>query len=41
MSVPAKMHEKEIKEMNDQLYSAYHRIVKLQKELTLLMQQIF
>ena len=36
MSVPAKMHEKEIKEMNAQLYSAYHRIVKLQKELTLL-----
>ena len=35
MSVPAKMHEKEIKEMNDQLYSAYHRIVKLQKELRL------
>ena len=36
MSVPAKMHEKEIREMNDQLYSAYHRIIKLQKELTLL-----
>ena len=36
MSVPAKMHEKEIKEMNDQLYNAYHRIVKLQKQLTLL-----
>ena len=36
MSVPAKMHEKEIREMHDQLYSAYHRIIKLQTELTLL-----
>ena len=35
MSVPAKMHEKEIREMNDQLYSAYHRIIELQKELRL------
>jgi len=35
MSVPAKMHEKEIKEMNDQLYNAYHRIIELQKELRL------
>ncbi len=36
MSVPAKMYQREMKEMNDQLYSAYHRIIKLQKELTLL-----
>ena len=36
MSVPAKMYQREMKEMNDQLYNAYHRIIKLQKELTLL-----
>ena len=36
MSVPAKMYQKEIKEMNTQLYNAYHRIIELQKELKLL-----
>ena len=31
-----RVYEQEIKEMNNQLYNAYHRIVKLQKELSLL-----
>ena len=36
MSVPAKLYQREMKEMNDQLYNAYQRIKGLQQELTLL-----
>ena len=32
-SVPAELYQREMKEMNDQLYNAYTRIRKLQQEL--------
>ena len=34
-SVPAELYQREMKEMNDQLYNAYTRIRKLQQELTI------
>ena len=34
-SVPAELYQREMKEMNDQLYNAYTRIKKLQQELTI------
>ena len=34
-SVPAELYQREMKEMNDQLYSAYTRIKKLQQELNI------
>tara|TARA_Y100000296_G_C5166378_1_gene254859 strand:- start:1727 stop:1906 length:180 start_codon:yes stop_codon:yes gene_type:complete len=36
MSVPAELYQREMKEMNDQLYTAYQRIKGLQQELSLL-----
>ena len=32
-SVPAELYQREMKEMNDQLYKAYTRIKELQQEL--------
>ena len=34
-SVPAELYQREMKEINDQLYNAYTRIRKLQQELTI------
>ena len=32
--IPKKLHEQQIKELNEQLYNAYGRIAKLTKKIT-------